>query len=110
MLECIDEYELPEVFGGMCACKAQCVYSEKGPWSEVENNIDYQNPGAYSDSDEDVDEDMSELQALSSKAMAGMFGNGPKNKNEEFKMQDDDGDQIDLLNNNKQNIEDDYNQ
>ena len=33
----IDEYELPEIYGGKCNCKAKCIYSEKGPWTEVEN-------------------------------------------------------------------------
>ena len=61
MLELIDEHDLPEIYGGECNCKAQCIYSEKGPWSEVENFVDYQNPGAgFSDSD-DCEEDMSEL-------------------------------------------------
>ena len=41
MLDLIDEYELPDIYGGSCSCKAQCIYSEKGPWSEVENFIDY---------------------------------------------------------------------
>lgn len=99
MLELIHEMDLPDIYGGECNCKAQCIYSEKGPWSEVENFVDYQNPGAaFSDSDEDNEEDMSELQALSSKAMAGMFGN-TKSKKEEFKMRDDDDDGEDLLNN-----------
>ena len=70
MLELIDEYELPDIYGGECCCKAQCIYSEKGPWSEVENFVDYQNPGAgYSDSDDDanIDDDMNEMNAISSK-------------------------------------------
>jgi len=45
MLELIDENDLPDIYGGSCCCKAQCIYSEKGPWSEVENFVDYQNPG-----------------------------------------------------------------
>jgi hypothetical protein len=43
------------LYGGLCSCKASCVYSEKGPWSEVENLIDYRNPAPNSD-DEDLDE------------------------------------------------------
>lgn len=62
MLDLIDPMDLPDIYGGECSCKAQCIYSEKGPWSEVENFVDYQNPGAaFSDSDEDNEEDMSEL-------------------------------------------------
>ena len=58
LLEEVDEYELPELYGGVCSCKAQCIYSEKGPWTEVENFINYQDPTAnQSDSsDGDVDE------------------------------------------------------
>ena len=42
---------------------------------------------------------MNEMQAISSKQLAGMFGNSKNsNKKEEFKMMDDDADQIDLLN------------
>jgi len=41
----VDEYELPSLYGGTCSCKATCIYSEKGPWTEVENMIDYKNPG-----------------------------------------------------------------
>ena len=97
MAELIHEMDLPDIYGGECSCKAQCIYSEKGPWSEVENFVDYQNPGAaFSDSDEDNEDDMSELQAMSSKALAGIFNNN-KGKKEEFKMRDDDEDQEDLL-------------
>ena len=44
LLEEVDEYELPKIYGGICDCKASCVYSEKGPWTEVENQINYQEP------------------------------------------------------------------
>jgi len=40
----VDEYELPSLYGGICECKATCVYSEKGPWTEVENQINYKEP------------------------------------------------------------------
>jgi hypothetical protein len=53
------------------------VYSDKGPWAEIENKINFQN--RY----------MTE--------MAGMLG-GPV---EEFKFQDDEEEQVDLLNENK---------
>ena len=86
MIKEIDPQDLPDLYGGECCCKAQCVYSEKGPWSEVENFVDYQNPGAgFSDSD-DAEDDMNEMQAISSKQLAGMFGNVKNNKKEEFKM------------------------
>ena len=39
--ESVDEHELPAIYGGLCNCKATCVYSEKGPWTEVENRINY---------------------------------------------------------------------
>ena len=29
--------------GGTCNCIAQCIYSDKGPWSFVLNCIDFQN-------------------------------------------------------------------
>ena len=40
----VDEYELPTCYGGTCECKATCIYSEKGPWTEVENLINYKDP------------------------------------------------------------------
>ena len=54
LLSKVDEHELPELYGGVCRCKATCVYSEKGPWSEVENRLNYQKPNECSDeSDEE---------------------------------------------------------
>jgi hypothetical protein len=47
----VDEYELPQIYGGICECKATCIYSEKGPWSEVENQINYKDPKPSSDDD-----------------------------------------------------------
>ena len=86
MLELIDEHDLPYQYGGECECKAQCIYSDRGPWTQVENNLDYQNPDAANDSDSDPDdEDFSELNAHSKLAVKGLFGSGP-NKKEEFKM------------------------
>ena len=43
LLEQIDEYELPKQYGGICECEATCVYSDKGPWADVENKINFQN-------------------------------------------------------------------
>jgi len=34
---------LPKLYGGECDCEATCVYSDKGPWADVENKINYQN-------------------------------------------------------------------
>ena len=42
--ENFDEYELPQIYGGVCECRASCVYSEKGPWTEVENQVNYKMP------------------------------------------------------------------
>ena len=36
----------------MCQCEASCVYSDKGPWTEIENRVNYRDPKADSDSDE----------------------------------------------------------
>lgn len=74
LLENVDADKLPKIYGGSCDCEATCVYSEKGPWADVENKINFQN--RY----------MTE--------MAGALG-GPV---EEFKFQDDEDEQIDLLN------------
>jgi len=37
----VESDKLPKLYGGLCQCKASCVYSDKGPWSEVENNVNY---------------------------------------------------------------------
>lgn len=34
---------LPKIYGGACDCEATCVYSDKGPWADVENKINFQN-------------------------------------------------------------------
>lgn len=34
---------LPKVYGGQCTCQATCIYSEKGPWTNILNTIDWQN-------------------------------------------------------------------
>lgn len=49
----VDEHELPTVYGGVCNCKASCVYSEKGPWTEVENRVNYQKPDEVSEDSEE---------------------------------------------------------
>jgi hypothetical protein len=95
----IDEYELPSIYGGTCECKATCVYSEKGPWTEVENLINYKDPQPQSD--EDVSE--GEIDANIKMNLLGSKGAlpGKMNKgfgNEEFKMVEGEDDNIDLLN------------
>ena len=32
---------LPQLYGGECECDATCVYSDKGPWADVENKINF---------------------------------------------------------------------
>ena len=60
LLEDVDEYDLPEIYGGQANAKATCVFADKGPWSEVENLLNYQKPDEASD-DDDFDEcDLSE--------------------------------------------------
>ena len=42
--ELIDEIapqRLPKIYGGQCQCNAQCIYSEKGPWTDILNDVDY---------------------------------------------------------------------
>lgn len=43
LLETVDVAKLPAIYGGACACQAQCIYSDKGPWSVVLNVVDFQN-------------------------------------------------------------------
>jgi len=41
LLEAVDVAKLPAIYGGACACQAQCIYSDKGPWSVVLNVVDF---------------------------------------------------------------------
>jgi len=43
LLDVISADNLPSIYGGKCNCQAQCIYSEKGPWTEVINTVDFQN-------------------------------------------------------------------
>lgn len=43
LLEWISPEKLPAIYGGKCNCMAQCIYSEKGPWTEQVNTCDFQN-------------------------------------------------------------------
>lgn len=64
------------MYGGNCECDATCIYSDKGPWADVENKINFQHR-----------HNMTEI--------GGALGGGVAM--EEFKLQEDDDDQIDLL-------------
>lgn len=78
LLEEVDHYELPRLYGGLCECRATCVYSEKGPWSEVENFINYKDPNSrrFLDSDEDDCSNVQERADLAKGVIsgAGLFG------------------------------------
>ena len=91
------EENLPECYGGTCECEATCIYSDKGPWCDFENTIDYRNPEANKnesgDGSEEADTDERNLGSL--KMMLGMGGGG--NQKEEFKMMEDEDDNVDLL-------------
>jgi hypothetical protein len=39
--ERVDAAELPKIYGGACECEATCVYSDRGPWADVENRINF---------------------------------------------------------------------
>jgi hypothetical protein len=71
--ERVKAINLPQLYGGECDCDATCVYSDKGPWADTENKINYQN-----------------------KQLTEMMGH--IGVMEEFKFQDDEDDQLDLLN------------
>ena len=43
LLERFAPDNLPQLYGGTCECDATCVYSDKGPWADIENKINYQN-------------------------------------------------------------------
>ena len=43
LLDAVEPERLPAIYGGECNCSAQCVYSDKGPWTNVLNVIDFQN-------------------------------------------------------------------
>ena len=37
----VESKELPKLYGGECECEATCVYSDRGPWNDVENKVNY---------------------------------------------------------------------
>ena len=72
LIQNIDPSELPKLYGGNCDCEASCVYSDRGPWADLENKIDFRNrPVTEADTHHVV--------------------------MEEFKMKESEEDQIDLL-------------
>jgi len=91
----VDEKTLPEIYGGMCECEATCVYSDVGPWCDIENTINYRDPDAKKKMDSNSDEvgDIDERNLDSLKFMLG----GGKPGQEEFKMMEGEEDSIDLL-------------
>jgi hypothetical protein len=108
LLSSIDPSELPKLYGGSCECRATCIYSEKGPWSEQENFINYKDPNSrkFDDSDEDEANDISEHHIGSGPKMnlgglggleAQLQALSMKQNQEEFKLKESDEDQIDLL-------------
>ena len=41
LLDVVDADKLPQIYGGTCSCASQCIYSEKGPWTDTVNTIDF---------------------------------------------------------------------
>jgi len=41
LIERVEPSELPKLYGGNCECDATCVYSDRGPWADVENKINF---------------------------------------------------------------------
>jgi len=37
----IEESKLAKEYGGRATAEASCIYSERGPWTEIENKINY---------------------------------------------------------------------
>ena len=41
LLGLFDGLWFPKFYGGLCECEATCVYSDKGPWADIENRINF---------------------------------------------------------------------
>lgn len=41
LLEMIEASKLPKEYGGEATAEASCIFSERGPWTEVENKINF---------------------------------------------------------------------
>lgn len=73
LLQEIDENNLPELYGGLCECEATCVYSDKGPWCDIENTVNFKDPNSKRKADSGSDEanDIDERNIDSLKFMLG---------------------------------------
>jgi hypothetical protein len=89
----VDENELPEIYGGICECEATCVYSDKGPWCDIENTVNYKDPNAKRKADSASDE-ANDIDERNLDSLKFMLGGGAQ---EEFKMMEGDEDNVDLL-------------
>ena len=49
LLEMIEPAKLPKEYGGEAEAEATCIYSERGPWTQVENKINYAAPAGSSE-------------------------------------------------------------
>jgi hypothetical protein len=83
--------DFPLIYGGEAECEAQCIYSDMGPWSDGENKVDYSKLEGKSNNNSMMGGQPFNMAALT-------------NKLEEFKMEEEDDDQIDLLNDNMPNL------
>lgn len=52
LIESVQNEKLPRAYGGKCSCYAQCIFSEKGPWTTILNRIDFQNKGIFTEEQE----------------------------------------------------------
>ena len=41
LIESFNKDSLPKIYGGNCECEASCIFSDKGPWTDVENKVNY---------------------------------------------------------------------
>lgn len=41
LIDAFEPERLPVGMGGTCNCSAQCIYSDKGPWTDILNVIDF---------------------------------------------------------------------
>ena len=80
----VDEYELPSLYGGLCECKATCIYSEKGPWTEVEKTVNYKDPQPESDDNSDGENNGQNLKDLNAMLGGMNLGGGGSQKPGKF--------------------------
>lgn len=73
LAELITKEHLPKEYGGEAEAEATCIFSERGPWTEVENKLNFRN-------------------------IAGKKPSGPAEESKgEFNFKEDENDQEDLL-------------